>query len=155
MYDPRDGQVRYLVHFSDGSSGMRNRDAPLEPGDELVDGGGRYRVIRVEPAPNPRVLGHAWVETHRGLNSATTRSVRAFCEHGLRGVSILVNERPACAGLLLVGGTGLEPVTPSLSIRRIERWRLADTRESAWLSGFLSVAHVLVGVGWCAKARPC
>ena len=39
MYDPRDGQERYLVHF-DGGSGMRNRDAPLEPGDELVDDGG-------------------------------------------------------------------------------------------------------------------
>jgi len=24
---------------------MRNRDEPLEPGDELVDGGGSYRVV--------------------------------------------------------------------------------------------------------------
>jgi hypothetical protein len=40
MYDPRDGQVRYLVHFDDGGSGMRNRDRPLEPGDELADDGG-------------------------------------------------------------------------------------------------------------------
>jgi len=43
MYDPGNGQLRYLIHFSDGGSGMRSRDEPLEPGLELVDGGGRYR----------------------------------------------------------------------------------------------------------------
>jgi hypothetical protein len=32
MQDPRDGQVRYLIHFSDGGSGTRWRDEPLEPG---------------------------------------------------------------------------------------------------------------------------
>jgi hypothetical protein len=61
MYHPGDG-LRYLVHFDDGGSGMRNRAHPLEPGDELVDGGGRYRVVRVEPSPNPSGFGHAWVE---------------------------------------------------------------------------------------------
>jgi hypothetical protein len=47
MYDPGYGQLRYLVHFDDGGSGMRLCDDPLEPGAELVDGGGRYRVVRV------------------------------------------------------------------------------------------------------------
>ena len=45
MYDPGNGQLRYLIHFSDGGSGMRSRDDPLEPGVELVAGGGRYRVV--------------------------------------------------------------------------------------------------------------
>ena len=54
------GRVRYLVHFSDGGSGMRHRDEPLEVGDELSEGGRRYMVERVEPPPNPDALGHAW-----------------------------------------------------------------------------------------------
>ena len=62
MYDPGNGQLRYLIHFSDGGSGMRTRDEPLEPGDELVDGGGRYRVVRVELAPNPQAFVHVWAE---------------------------------------------------------------------------------------------
>jgi hypothetical protein len=41
---------------------MRSRDTPLEPGVELDDGGNRYRVVRVEPAPNPQAFGHVWVE---------------------------------------------------------------------------------------------
>jgi hypothetical protein len=57
MYDSRNGQLRYLVHFDDGGSGMRTRDEPLEPGAELVDGGGCYRVVGVEPAPNRRRSG--------------------------------------------------------------------------------------------------
>ena len=32
---------------------MRNRDEPLEPGDELVDGDGRYRVVRVGAGAEP------------------------------------------------------------------------------------------------------
>jgi len=43
MQDWQDGQVRYLVHFDDGGSGMRHRSEPLEPGAELHDGGARYR----------------------------------------------------------------------------------------------------------------
>jgi len=54
--------TRYLVHFDDGGSGMRTRDEPLEPGGELDYGGGRYRVMRVEPAPNPQAFGHVWAE---------------------------------------------------------------------------------------------
>jgi len=45
---------------------MRTRDEPLEPGDELADGGGRYRVVRVEPAPNPQAFGHVWAERIAG-----------------------------------------------------------------------------------------
>ena len=58
MYEPRNGQLRYLIHFSDGGSGMRTRDDAVDVGDELVDGGGRYYVVCVEPAPNPQALGH-------------------------------------------------------------------------------------------------
>ena len=32
MSDAGNGQLRYLIHFSDGGSGMRARDEPLEPG---------------------------------------------------------------------------------------------------------------------------
>jgi hypothetical protein len=48
MQDWRDGQVRYLVHFDDGGSGMRFRDEALEVGAKLRDGGDPYRVERVE-----------------------------------------------------------------------------------------------------------
>jgi hypothetical protein len=61
MYDPGTG-LRYLVHFDDGGSGMRSRDAPLEPGDELLDGGCCYCVVRVEPPPSVLGFGHVWVE---------------------------------------------------------------------------------------------
>jgi hypothetical protein len=53
------------VHFSDGGSGMRYRDAPLREGDELRDGGQRYRVEHVEDSPNPNALGKAWVQLVR------------------------------------------------------------------------------------------
>ena len=59
--DWRDSQIRYLVHFSDGGSGMRYRDEPLTVGVELTDGARRYRVERVEPPPNPNAFGHACV----------------------------------------------------------------------------------------------
>jgi hypothetical protein len=32
MQDLQDEQIRYLIHFSDGGSGMRHRDEPLEAG---------------------------------------------------------------------------------------------------------------------------
>jgi hypothetical protein len=35
---------------------------PLGPGAELVDDGGRYRVVRVEQAPNPEAFAHVWAE---------------------------------------------------------------------------------------------
>ena len=56
--DWRDSQIRYLVHFDDGGSGMRYRSEPLTVGAELTDGGTVYRVERVEPPPNPNVFGH-------------------------------------------------------------------------------------------------
>ena len=62
MQDWTAGQHRYLVHFSDGGSGMRSRSEPLAPGDMLVDGGASYRVNRVEHPKHERTFGHAWVE---------------------------------------------------------------------------------------------
>jgi hypothetical protein len=37
LCDPRGGQVRYLIHFSEGGSGMRTRDEPVEPGAQTHD----------------------------------------------------------------------------------------------------------------------
>ena len=62
MTDWRDGQLHYLVHFGDGGTGRRFRDQPLDVGDELDDGGSRYRVVRVERPAHEHALGHAWVE---------------------------------------------------------------------------------------------
>jgi len=58
--DWRDSQIRYLVYFDDGGSGMRYRREPLTVGAKLTDGGRGYRVDRVEPPPNPNAFGHAW-----------------------------------------------------------------------------------------------
>jgi hypothetical protein len=60
MQDPRDGQIQYLIHFSDGGSGMRWQEQPLEAGAALRDGGSVYAVERVEPPPNPMGFGHVW-----------------------------------------------------------------------------------------------
>ena len=68
--EPKDEQIRYLVHFADGGSGMRWRYVPLLAGDELADGGTRYRVARVEPPPNEMGFGHAWAEPASGGGSA-------------------------------------------------------------------------------------
>jgi hypothetical protein len=62
MYDPTDARPRYLVHYSDGGSGMRRCDAPLGVGDELRDGGTRYRVVHVDHPANAHAFGHAWAE---------------------------------------------------------------------------------------------
>jgi hypothetical protein len=62
MYDPTDERPRYLVHYSDGGSGMRRHDALLDIGDELRDGGNRYRVVHVEHPANAHAFGHAWAE---------------------------------------------------------------------------------------------
>jgi hypothetical protein len=59
MRDWQAGRLRYLVHFSDGGSGMRYH-APLDVGDELREGAQCYVVERVEQPPNPNALGHAW-----------------------------------------------------------------------------------------------
>jgi hypothetical protein len=61
MQDWRDGQVRYMVHFDDGGSGMRHREEPLEVGAELRDGPRRHLVERVEQPGHERALGHAWL----------------------------------------------------------------------------------------------
>jgi hypothetical protein len=65
MCDRRGGQVRDLIQFSDGGSGVRTRDAPVDPGAELVDGSSRYGVVRVEPAPNPQAFGHVWARRRK------------------------------------------------------------------------------------------
>jgi hypothetical protein len=58
--DWQDGKVRYLVHFSDGGSGMRYRETQLDEGDEMNEGTRRYVVERVEQPSSPDALGHAW-----------------------------------------------------------------------------------------------
>ena len=67
----------------------------------------------------------------------------------------LGNEALHVLGLLRMGGTGLEPVTPSLSIRRIDQPRLRSTHQTARLLRFPAPARVSSGVGWSPKARPC
>ncbi|HEY2373372.1 MAG TPA: hypothetical protein VGH82_12675 [Gaiellaceae bacterium] len=62
MRDWKVERLRYVVHFSDGGSGMRYRNGPLAEGDELRDGPDRYVVERVEKAPNPKTLGKAWAQ---------------------------------------------------------------------------------------------
>ena len=39
---------------------QRQRDAALDGGDVLVDGGESYRVVRVEQPKSVRSFGHAW-----------------------------------------------------------------------------------------------
>jgi len=63
MQDWTAGQLRYLVHFSDGGSGMWLRAEPLAVGASLDDGGASYRVSRVEHPARERTFGHAWVDT--------------------------------------------------------------------------------------------
>jgi hypothetical protein len=59
--------MRYLIHFDDGGSGMRLRAEPLAAGAELLDGGARYLVERVESPPNPSGFGHAWARRIEGV----------------------------------------------------------------------------------------
>jgi hypothetical protein len=60
MRDWKVERLRYLVHFSDGGSGMRHRDAPLNESDELSEGAQRYLVERVEQPGHEHALGHVW-----------------------------------------------------------------------------------------------
>lgn len=60
MRDWQSEQVRYLIHFSDGGSGMRYFDERLQVGAELSDGARRYTVDRVKQPLSPTALGHAW-----------------------------------------------------------------------------------------------
>jgi hypothetical protein len=62
MRDWKVERLRYLIHFSDGGSGKRHRDEPLEADAELRDGGSVYEVERVEQPPNPHSFGHAWAK---------------------------------------------------------------------------------------------
>jgi hypothetical protein len=63
--DWRDKQIRYLVHFSDGGSGRRFRDEPLEICAELKEGRRRYRIMRVEQPPSRRGFGSRLGRTGR------------------------------------------------------------------------------------------
>jgi hypothetical protein len=72
MQDWAAGQLRYLIHFNDGGSGMRLRPEPLTVGTTLEDGGTNYRVTRVEHPAHERTFGHAWVETVDHWRSAVT-----------------------------------------------------------------------------------
>jgi hypothetical protein len=47
MRDWQAGRLRYLMHFSDGGSGMRHFDARLDEGGELREGVQQYVVERV------------------------------------------------------------------------------------------------------------
>ena len=58
----RDGQVRYLVHFSEGGAAMRWRDDPLKEATFMTEQDVGYIVVRVEQPKVPNGLGHAWVE---------------------------------------------------------------------------------------------
>jgi hypothetical protein len=62
MYDPTDERPRYLVHYSDGGSGMRRFDGLAEIGQELRNGGSHYRIVHAEHPVNPGSFGHAWAE---------------------------------------------------------------------------------------------
>ena len=63
----RDTHYRYLVHFADGGAGMRFYDRPLEPGDEIADGGEPYRIVRVEERSAVVAgFGHPWAEPRDG-----------------------------------------------------------------------------------------
>jgi len=68
MQDWLDRQLRYLVHFDEGGSGMRRRDEPLQLGCELDDGGRRYRIVRV-PGRAPSRMRHASMSLRRVVRS--------------------------------------------------------------------------------------
>ena len=42
---------------------MRFYDRPLEVGDEIADGGGRYRVVWVQERETRGGFGHAWADS--------------------------------------------------------------------------------------------
>jgi hypothetical protein len=71
MQNWRDGQLRYLVHFSDGGSGMRLNDEPLEAGVRYrVDLPSRDRAHargRFKLGSPTRSPGGSWSIHHRGF----------------------------------------------------------------------------------------
>jgi hypothetical protein len=54
-------EVRYLVHFAEGGSGMRRYDEPLREAAVIRDGDAEYVVTRVDQPRTPNGLGHAWL----------------------------------------------------------------------------------------------
>ena len=54
--------MRYLIHYSDGGTGMRHLDEPQWRGDQVTDGAASYKVMRVDQPPSATGFGHAWVE---------------------------------------------------------------------------------------------
>jgi hypothetical protein len=54
--------TRYLIRFSDGGTGLRQRDEPLAVGDEIEDCGDTYMITRVEITPDGRGPVLAWAE---------------------------------------------------------------------------------------------
>jgi hypothetical protein len=51
--------------YESNGAGMCFRDEPLEVGDELRDGDGRYMLERVQQPRNPHSFGHAWAKLTR------------------------------------------------------------------------------------------
>jgi hypothetical protein len=62
MADWRDSQIRYLVHFSDGGSGLRYFDARLVERETFSEADSTYRVRRLDHTKSADGLSHAWVE---------------------------------------------------------------------------------------------
>jgi hypothetical protein len=60
--DVPDTQLRYLVHFSDGGSGVRSFAARLTEGETFVEGDTAYIVRRLDHTRSSARLQHAWVE---------------------------------------------------------------------------------------------
>jgi hypothetical protein len=54
--------TRYLITFSDGGLGMRERLAMLEVGDAIDDCGERYRIVTFETPPSEAGFGRALAE---------------------------------------------------------------------------------------------
>src|SRR5262245_35217787 len=65
MADWRDSQIRYLVHFADGGSGLRYFDVRLVEGQTFSEGDAEYCVRRLDHTSSSAGLSHAWVEPAR------------------------------------------------------------------------------------------
>jgi hypothetical protein len=66
---------------------------------------------------------------------------------------IRATKKPLCRAFSM-GGTGLEPVTPSLSILRTDALRLIRTCKSACTHSSAPEPPVTMCAGWCVNARP-
>ena len=76
--------------------------------------------------------------------------LRALCEHGWNRVVPLEDENPRFAGASEVGGTGLDPVTPSWS-----RWRTTRTHARRGQCGYggMSFAYALLATLDATKTK--